>query len=421
MRRLSALRRFSPVSGSGRGLIPSWLRLPTAMVGMFFATEFVDEFSFGLREAAWPAIRTDLGMDYLLVGLVLGVPAIISAFLQIGIGVAGDTWLRKWLMVGGGVLFGAALLLMATSVNGWMLLGATILFFPASGALVSLSLGTLMDRDPKRHQRVMARWVFVGSLGVVAGTLVIAGTSVIGLSWRYLFSAVGIGALLLTAAIAFRTLEFPGSNREFNTKVLAGDLRNVWQTLRSWRVARWLILLEFSDLMLDVLLGFLALYFVDVIGVGLTEAALAVTVWTVVGLAGDLALIPLLERVNGLRYLRVSAILTGVLFVGFILASSHLGYWPAVVLLGALGFLNAGWYSILQAQVYTAMPGRSGGVMAVSSASAMVGGFAPLGMGALAGFVGLEAALWVLLISPVALVLGIPRSEAPGRSTGGSR
>lgn len=36
--------------------------------------------------------------------------------------------------------------------------------------------------------------------------------------------------------------------------------------LRQKEVLRWLVLLEFSDLMLDVLLGFLALYFVDVAG-----------------------------------------------------------------------------------------------------------------------------------------------------------
>ena len=34
--------------------------------------------------------------------------------------------------------------------------------------------------------------------------------------------------------------------------------------LKDKTVLRWLILLEFSDLMLDMLYGFLALYFVDV-------------------------------------------------------------------------------------------------------------------------------------------------------------
>ena len=174
------------------------------------------------------------------------------------------------------------------------------------------------------------------------------------------------------------------------------------------RVARWVLLLQFAGLMLDVLLGFLALYFVDVIGVGLAQAALAVSVWSVVGLAGDFTLIHIVERYSGLRYLRVSAILTALVFTGFMLTST---YWVALILMGVLGFLNAGWYSILQAQIYTAMPGRSGGVMAVSSAGGMLGSLAPLAIGVLAAVVGLQAALWVLLISPVALLIGIPRRQ----------
>ena len=151
MRRLFELRRLLSARGSVHGMIPLSMRLPTAMVGIFLATEFVDEFFFGLREAAWPAIRTDLGMDYLLVGLVLGMPGVVSGVIEIGIGLVGDTQLRKALIVGGGVVFGVALLLSALSVNGWMLLGAMTLFFPASGALVSLSQASLMDTDMILH------------------------------------------------------------------------------------------------------------------------------------------------------------------------------------------------------------------------------------------------------------------------------
>ncbi len=43
-------------------------------------------------------------------------------------------------------------------------------------------------------------------------------------------------------------------------------MRAALSALRRGEVLRWLVLLQFSDLMLDVLLGFLALYFVDVAG-----------------------------------------------------------------------------------------------------------------------------------------------------------
>jgi FSR family fosmidomycin resistance protein-like MFS transporter len=92
------------------------------------------------------------------------------------------------------------------------------------------------------------------------------------------------------------------------------------RALRRGEVLRWLILLEFSDLMLDVLLGFLGLYVTDVVGVSPSQASLAVGVWTAVGLLGDLLLIPLLERVAGLTYLRWSVVAELVLFPAFLLA-----------------------------------------------------------------------------------------------------
>jgi FSR family fosmidomycin resistance protein-like MFS transporter len=42
-----------------------------------------------------------------------------------------------------------------------------------------------------------------------------------------------------------------------------------------------------SDLVSDVLLGFLALYLVDSVGVSPARAGVAVAVWAGVGLAGD--------------------------------------------------------------------------------------------------------------------------------------
>jgi FSR family fosmidomycin resistance protein-like MFS transporter len=88
--------------------------------------------------------------------------------------------------------------------------------------------------------------------------------------------------------------------------------------LKRRNVLRWLTLLQFSDLMLDVLRGFLALYFVDVVGASNTQASFAITVWLGFGLLGDFLLIPLLERVQGLVYLRFSAIIVLCLYPAFL-------------------------------------------------------------------------------------------------------
>ena len=158
--------------------------------------------------------------------------------------------------------------------------------------------------------------------------------------------------------------------------------------------------------MLDVLYGFLALYFVDVVGVTTTSAALAVAVWTGVGLLGDFLLIPLVERVKGLDYLRLSVLLELVLFPAFLLVPQ---LWLKLSLLGLLGFFNSGWYAILKAHLFSAMPGRSGSVQALDNLSGLFGRLLPFAIGLAAQAFGLGAAMWLLLAGPVALLIGLPR------------
>ncbi len=167
---------------------------------------------------------------------------------------------------------------------------------------------------------------------------------------------------------------------------------------------RWLTLLQFSDLMLDVLRGFLALYFVDIVGTNSTQASWAITVWLGFGLVGDFLLIPLLERVQGLAYLRFSAIIILCLYPTFLVISNIT---IKLVILGLLGFLNAGWYSILQGRLYTAMPGQSGTVMTLNNLAGLVGGLIPLALGWVATQYGLQSTMWLLLAAPIALLIGL--------------
>jgi FSR family fosmidomycin resistance protein-like MFS transporter len=284
-----------------------------------------------------------------------------------------------------------------------------MLLYPSSGAFVSLSQAVLMDMDPGRREQNMARWTFAGSLGVAAGPLALGAAAGLGIGWRGAFMVMAaLAALLLFAA--WRQ-PFPKTSRgegESDERVLGliDGFRAAWKALRRGEVVRWLALLQFSDFMLDTLYGLLALYFVDVVGVSMEQAALAVAVWTVVGLAGDFLLIPLLEKVRGLSYLRVSAAIMGLLFPAFLLVPSLAG---KLVILGALGFLNSGWYAILQAQLYGSMPGQSGAALAVGNIGGLIGGLIPLGLGILAQTAGLHVAMWALLAGPIALFIGIPR------------
>ncbi|MCX7669776.1 MAG: MFS transporter, partial [Anaerolineae bacterium] len=331
--------------------------------------EFLDELVFGAREAAWPLIRNDLGLTYAQVGLLLSGPALVSNLLEPLFGVLGDVWRRRALVLAGGAAFGGSLLLTASSRHFAFLLASFACLYPASGAFVGLSQATLMDLAPTRREQNMARWTFAGSLGVVAGPLALAAVVGVGLGWRELF----VGFALLTAGVLAAAWRVPHAAPAvastdpvpFDWKLVVAGLRAALEALRRRAVWRWLILLECSDLLLDILLGFLALYLVDAAAATVEQAALAVAVWTGVGLLGDLLLIPLLERVRGVDYLRVSAGLELILFPAFLLTPSFVG---KVVLLGLLGFCNAGWYAILQAGLYASLPGRSGTALAAKNA-----------------------------------------------------
>ncbi|HYO99584.1 MAG TPA: MFS transporter [Pyrinomonadaceae bacterium] len=390
----------------------------TPFVFTLLAIEFLDELVDGSRQAAWPLVRRDLALSYAEVGLLLTVPSLVANFIEAPLFILGDTRHRRAIILAGGVGFTLALLLVALSQGFVFLLLAFVLFNPAAGAFVSLSQAVLMDSAPTRREQNMARWAFAGSLGIVAGSLALNATLAAGATWRAWFGAMSVVSLLLVVAARRVVRDAPAACA--STLIVpaapqtkrAGFRRGAADALSALRqrggVRRWLVLLEFSDLMLDGFHGFLALYFVDVVGVDAAHAGAAIAVWTGVGLGGDLLLIPLLERVRGLSYLRWSACVMLCLFPAFLLAPN---LYAKLVLLALMGITNAGWYSILKAQLYAAMPEQSGAALALNNISGLVGALIPLALGMVAERFGLAAMMWLLLVGPLALVAAIPRRE----------
>jgi len=373
---------------------------------IFLIIEFLDELVFGLQEAAWPLIRDDLHLSYVQIGVLLSLPGLIANLVEPFLFVLGDIWKRRFIILAGGLFFTLSLAFTAVSQNFAFLLVAVVLFNPASGAFVSLSQATLMDSDPERHESNMARWTFAGSLGVFIGPLILGGLLTIGFGWRHAYLGLAVlSALVLMMAIRRLTRASSGLEQIPSPKLVFESFRNIFLSLRTPGILRWLVLLEFSDLMLDVFYGFLALYFVDAAGFTNTSAALAVAVWTGVGLLGDYLLIPLLDRVRGLAYLRVSVIIVLFVFPAFLLVSQPL---IKLILVGLLGLLNSGWYAILRANLFTAMPGKSGAVLVLDNISGFFGRLLPFGIGLAAQAYGLGVAIWILLLGPLALIIGLP-------------
>ena len=118
-----------------------------------------------------------------------------------------------------------------------------------------------------------------------------------------------------------------------------------------------------------------------------------------------------LERVRGLTYLRYSVVVVLLLYPAFLLAPS---FEIKLVIAGLLGFANAGWYSILQGQAYSSLPGRSGTIVALGNVFGIVAWVVPLGLGVVSATWGLDTAMWLLLAGPVVLLVGLVESGTRG-------
>jgi MFS transporter, FSR family, fosmidomycin resistance protein len=374
--------------------------LRTAVLALL-AVEVLDELVFGAREAAWPLIRRDLGLGYAEVGLLLSIPAYVSMVAEPGIGLLGDTRWRRAVVAGGGVAFALALVGAALADSFWPLLIAFVVLFPAAGAFVSLSQATLMDLDPDGRERNMARWSVAGGLGAVGGPLAVAALAGWGGGWRWLFGAfalLALGLMLATMRV------WPAGTTVAPARP---SVRAALRAARRPTVVRWLVVLEFADLLTDVLLGFLALYFVDEVGVSAKTGGFAVAVWTGAGLVGGLGIVVLLRRFSGLSYLRASAPVALGLYAGFLLAPGA----PAkLALVALLGLATAGWYSIPKARLYAALTGQSGAALTLGGLAGLIRAAAPLALGLAAERYGLGAAMWILLAAPIGLLALLPRS-----------
>ena len=416
------------------------MRFARLKLGLFaaLAVEFVDELFDGTKSAALPLIKHGLALSYVQIGLLSAVPLIAGSLLELPVGVIGGTGARRRrFILAGGLVFIASVLAAGLAPVFAALLVALTIFFPASGTFVSLSQSALIESATDRQAQQMARWTLAGSAGAVAGPLLVAAVLAAGGSWRLAFIACAACSVLawLAVAAAGRT---GGAGESVAARSDSGiatartddgtpaDDDSGWP---GWQLAvgivrrsgalRWLLLLEVSDLLLDVFTTFLALYLVEAAHAGPLGAALGVGVRLGAGLAGDLVLIQLLERFESRRVLRASVWLTAGLLPAFLLIG---GLGAKLMLVAVLTLATAPWYPVLKAELFGSLPGRSGLAVSLSSASGLAGGLGPLAVGLLAEHFGLSWAMAALCVAPaIMLVLVVPAGGGRGWTRLGCR
>ncbi len=389
-------------------ILSTILRGVSSITFLFLLIEFFDELNYSVGNAALPALRTDLGLSYVQVGLLLGVPGIINTFIEPVLMLLGDSRFRKHIMLGGGLAIALSMLIIASTNSFALMLVGFIIAYPASGAFVSLSQATLMDLNPKREPQMMARWTLSGSLANLVGPLVLAAGLALGFGWRWTYIGMALMCLCLVGMTWLRHIPMPSRPGSAHSGQHPGMdlLHGLWESLRNPRLMRWMILLQSSDLLLDVLTGYLALYFTDVIGLSVAQASVMMSMLMGVGLVSNIVLIPLLERFPGRKLVRLSAALSGILYAAWLLVP---WLWAKIVLIVLIKLVTLGWYEVLQGEAFGEAPGRSGTVMAINSIIGVLGGGIAFLIGWVAARAGLQAALWILLAGPVSLVLFVPR------------
>jgi FSR family fosmidomycin resistance protein-like MFS transporter len=359
-----------------------------------------------VQDSALPLIRGDLGLSYAAIGLLLSAPAFAANLIEMPIGLLADGPRRGAIVLIGGSMFTAALVGAALAPGFTVLILAFAVLHPASGAFVFLSQADLMDAVPERREQNMARWTLAGSIGALAGPAVLTAAVFAGAGWRGAYAAT---AVLAAAALVSRALAHPRTaTLEEAGPGLRAAVKAALQSMRRGEVIRSLALLEASDLMLDVLTGYLALYFVDVLGQPPWFGAVVVAVRVASNLAGDVVSVHVLESVSGVLYVRVTAIAAAFAYAGVLMFP---GVYVKLALIAILGVLTAGWYPVLQAKLYHALPGQSGALMAIGNVFRTVTTPVALLIGLAAARYGLSAALWILIVSPALVTLLLRRRD----------
>ena len=244
----------------------------------FLVLEFFDEMDYAIGGAALPAMFDELALSYAQVGLLLGLPTLINTFVEPILMLLGDTSLRKRIILGGGLMLGVASLLISGAISFLLLLIGFVFGRIASGAFVSLSQASLMDLNAGREPHMMARWGVAGTLGNLIGPLILAGAFALGAGWRPVYAGLAVCYLVLTVIVwiqPFPVRAAPVESRDEGILARGRQLmRNFWETARSPGLIRWILLMQFADLMLDIFISYMPLYFVEIVGLSNSQVSL---------------------------------------------------------------------------------------------------------------------------------------------------
>ena len=330
-------------------------------------------------------------------------PGIVSLCIEPIIFLLADRYPRAWFIRGGLSALALASVLAGLAPGPIALSCALALAWIATGAASSLAQATLIDREPDRRARTMARWTLLALVGDLCAPALLAGLSLVGLTWRagYLI----VGGLLGAWAVVAWLVPIPHARGEPDEPDPEPPVRLVTalrEALRDRVLIAWLFGLALCDLLDEILVVFATLHVRDALGGGHLAQSAVVAVCLGSGAIGLVLLDRLLAKHAETKLLVWSGSACALAFAAWVAAPT---VWASVLLMIPVGATATVLYPLVAAQAFARRPAHSGSVLAASHLFTPLALVLPFLIGLVADHAGTYVALSLLIVQPIGLVV----------------
>ena len=361
------------------------------MLVALLSVRLADESAGFLIPGSFESFRSELHLSYAQAATILAAGA-PGAIVGNGFSIAADYFSRRVIAAGGAFWFAAAVAVFATTSSYPVLVGASFVIGVAASAMVDASELALVDVSGDDLPRMLGASNFLGSLGDLAGPVLIIAAAWLGFGWQapFLLAAVLMAAYGVWLAMSPLPPPPPHEDRQAPHRAVASIVRD----RRVWTLGLMAMLLSPLD---EPFLAFLIAHLQRTGGLS-RSLATAIAMLTIVG-----ALLGALEQAG--RAPPTPPLLRPALLVAGAVTSIALAPSVVLVLPGALvfGYGIIGFWTALQSRVLLLRPGHAGTVSAVVSTIEFAGFVIPIGIGIVVDAHGLRAGIACYAVLAVAL------------------
>jgi MFS family permease len=392
-------------------LITAKLKATSLLRLTLFSAPLLDEVISGFLSIGLPLASKQLGLDYTQVGLLFGIGALASLFLDPFVNLLSDRYAKRYWILAGLLLMGVGFALAAGTHNFVLLVCAFALIYVADSAATGLSEAALIDQNPQESARTMTRWTIMASIGDLLGPILVSLILIQAAGWSKLCWIACIACLVMACILGIQHFPQPVQNDDDEEDTPSVRLLDgLREALHDTELVRWTMLSLIPTMLDEIFIVYATFYLRDVLSINTGTIGILIALHMIGGFLSLFVLDRvLLQRMTPERLLTCLALLVIASMVGFLTLRSII--WAAVMLF-FLGLGVAGLYPIATAEAYKRFPGRSGTVRAVASLGAPFEVVLPYITGFVAGRFGVVASLCLLGTAPLLILLLRPGKKS---------